>query len=97
MRSVRWRGGPQDQAPAVPNYLPPEVDVGRRIARRGGSVANDTDETVLADRTTSWKIERSRAPSVAGQSPSPARGRRPGHRPGAARQANADRPGRKIG
>src|SRR5437773_12522847 len=61
MRSVRLRGGPQDQAPAVPNYLPPEVDVGRRIARRGGSVANDTDETVLADRTTSWKIERSRA------------------------------------
>src|SRR5439155_6402654 len=61
MRSVRWRGGPQDQAPAVPNHLPPEVDAGRRIAPRGGSVANDTDETVLADRTTSWKIERSRA------------------------------------
>ena len=51
MGSVRWRGGPQTQAPAVPNYLPPEVDVGRRIAGRAGFVANDTDETVLADRT----------------------------------------------
>src|SRR2546430_13419935 len=69
MRSVRWRGGPQDQAPAVPNYLPPEVDVGRRIARRGGAVANDTDETVLAGRTTSWKNERSRAPFGRGQVP----------------------------
>src|SRR5256885_5292185 len=82
MRSVRWRGGPQDQAPAVPNYLPPEVDVGRRIARRGGAVANDTDETVLADRTTPWKIERSRALFGRGPVLERAAGGRPPHAPG---------------
>src|SRR6185503_7922654 len=61
VRSVGSRRAAEKEPPVIPSYLPPELDRGVWIALSDGSVADDTKEAVLADRTAAWKIERSRA------------------------------------
>src|SRR5207253_5978654 len=56
-----------DKAPAIPNYLPSDLNTRRRIAPSDDFVADDTNEAVLADRAASWKIERPRTVLARGQ------------------------------